>query len=187
MPPEHEALELEDGLLVDLEEGDVRAAVHVAAHVEPATHEDDLAGSGRDPAFDEPVEVARAEADHRGGRRERLVELPGRPESPLVREPLRVGVVEERVGLLLLHGADGRDHECGRADFIDVDHWAFALSNVRLVRRPERYSRRHGQVNAKAKRGRVSAIGGRRPPLQGSPPRPATAAPSGFRRAIATR
>ena len=94
MPPEHEALELEDCLLIHLEEGDIRVAVQVAAHVESATHEDDLAGSRRDPALDEIVEVAGTVADHGGRRRKRLVELPRRPERPLVREPFGVGVAE---------------------------------------------------------------------------------------------
>ena len=66
-PLQDHAFEFENGLLVDLEEGDIRAAVPVGTHVEAAAEQHDLTGPFCDPALDEAVEVAGAEADH--GRR----------------------------------------------------------------------------------------------------------------------
>ena len=123
-PPQNPTLEIEDGLLVDLEESDVLIAVLVSPHVEAAAEQHDLAGAGRDPALDEAVEVAGAEADHGGRRRKGDVQLPRGATGALVGEPSGVRVAEQRLRLFILQRADGRDDECGRPDFVDVGHLA---------------------------------------------------------------
>ena len=50
-PLQDHAFEFENGLLVDFEEGDIRAAVPVGTHVEAAAEQHDLAGPVRDPVL----------------------------------------------------------------------------------------------------------------------------------------